>query len=98
MFIVPPNCMLPSATSLTMSPVCPSFLCFIPVLLLWQSSTGPHCSAAPAFFDRGRSAADFSRPLVATTAVKAMSAAPPSAASYVHAPLVLALMDARHLS
>src|SRR5258708_17106489 len=29
MFILPPNCMLPSATSLTMSPVCPSFLCFI---------------------------------------------------------------------
>src|ERR1700686_1405637 len=29
MFILPPNCMLPRATSLTMSPVCPSFLCFI---------------------------------------------------------------------
>src|ERR1700730_11813493 len=29
MFILPPNCILPSATSLTMSPVCPSFLCFI---------------------------------------------------------------------
>src|SRR5437868_5655558 len=29
MFILPPNCMLPSATSLTMSPVCPSFRCFI---------------------------------------------------------------------
>src|ERR1700752_4548927 len=29
MFILPPNCMLPSATSLTMSPVCPRVLCFI---------------------------------------------------------------------
>src|SRR6266496_6682934 len=29
MFILPPNCMLPSASSLTMSPVCPSFRCFI---------------------------------------------------------------------
>src|SRR2546426_6813209 len=29
MFILPPNCMLPSAPSLTMSPVDPSFLCFI---------------------------------------------------------------------
>jgi hypothetical protein len=26
---LPPNCMLPSANSLTTSPVCPSFLCFI---------------------------------------------------------------------
>src|SRR5260370_28131640 len=29
MFILPPNCMLPSATSLTMRPVCPRVLCFI---------------------------------------------------------------------
>src|SRR5712692_7135323 len=29
MFILPPNCMLPRATSLTMSPVCPSFRCLI---------------------------------------------------------------------
>src|ERR1700693_4907595 len=29
MFILPPNCIVPSATSLTMSPVCPRFLYFI---------------------------------------------------------------------
>src|SRR5471030_751630 len=29
MFILPPNCIVPSATSLTMSPVLPSFLYFI---------------------------------------------------------------------
>src|ERR1700722_19064792 len=29
MFILPPNCIVPSATSLTMRPVFPSFLCFI---------------------------------------------------------------------
>src|ERR1700733_4791846 len=28
-FILPPNCIVPSATSLTMRPVFPSFLCFI---------------------------------------------------------------------
>ena len=29
MFILPPNCIVPSATPLTMSPVFPSFLYFI---------------------------------------------------------------------
>src|ERR1700722_4613386 len=29
MFILPPNCIVPSATSLTMRPVFPSFLCFM---------------------------------------------------------------------
>jgi hypothetical protein len=29
MFILPPNCIVPSATLLTMSPVFPSFLYFI---------------------------------------------------------------------
>src|SRR5262249_29587273 len=35
MFILPPNCMVPSATSLTIRPVFPSFLYFI-----WRKSTG----------------------------------------------------------
>src|ERR1700730_2033043 len=34
MFILPPNCIVPSATSLTMSPVFPSFLYFISILLV----------------------------------------------------------------
>src|SRR5213592_2259033 len=36
MFIWPPNCMLPSATSLTIRPVCPSVLCL---------TSSPPCTA-----------------------------------------------------
>src|SRR5882672_6942456 len=40
MFILPPNCMLPSATSLTISPVRPSALCFIGFTMLQNESAG----------------------------------------------------------
>src|SRR5580700_11010748 len=36
MFILPPNCIVPSATLLTISPVFPSFLYFISTLLLMK--------------------------------------------------------------
>jgi hypothetical protein len=36
MFILPPNCIVPSATLLTMSPVFPSFLYLISILLSLQ--------------------------------------------------------------
>src|ERR1700737_3863242 len=47
MFILPPNCMLPSATSLTMRPVCPSVLCFISCAPCAARDRGPQHRRLP---------------------------------------------------
>src|ERR1700690_876496 len=49
MFILPPNCIVPSATLLTMSPVLPSFLYFISRA---PSATDEHCDRNCEFAQR----------------------------------------------